>query len=195
MTSNRMATIAVGLLLLTGCVVSLHPVYTEGDIVFEPALVGRWAEGPDVFHFEKAGDKSYRATYTDESGASGRFTAHLLKLDGDLYLDLFPEEPDLKENDFYKMHIVAAHTFMRVKQISPRLQMAFMDYDWLDKLLEKTPEAIKHEKQEDRVIITASTKELQAFLRKYSKAEGFWGDFSDMKRVEREAETQQEGGE
>ena len=195
MTSNRMATIAVGLLVLTGCVVSLHPVYTQGDIVFEPALVGRWAEGPDVFQFEKAGDRTYQLTYTDESGASGRFTAHLLKLDGDLYLDLFPEDPELKENDFYKMHIVAAHTFMRVKQISPRLQMAFMDYDWLDQLLKKTPEALKHEKQEDRVIITASTKELQAFLRKYSKAEGLWDDFSDMKRVKQESEMQQESGE
>jgi hypothetical protein len=193
MTSVRIATIVVGLLLLTGCVVSLHPVYTQGDIVFEPALVGRWAEGPDVFQFEKAGDKTYRLTYTDESGASGTFTAHLLKLDGDLYLDLFPEDPELKENDFYKMHIVAVHTFMRVKQISPQLQMAFMDYDWLDKLLEKTPEALKHEREENRVIVTASTKELQAFLRKYSKAEGFWGGFLDMKRVTQEAETEQEG--
>jgi hypothetical protein len=41
----RLLAVLVVLAGLTGCVRSVHPIYTEQDIVFEPALVGRW--GPD----------------------------------------------------------------------------------------------------------------------------------------------------
>ena len=33
------------LLVLTGCVPSLQPLYTEEDLTFDPALLGTWENG------------------------------------------------------------------------------------------------------------------------------------------------------
>ncbi|MBI3044618.1 MAG: hypothetical protein HYY78_17510 [Betaproteobacteria bacterium] len=32
-------------LTLAGCVFSLHPLYTDEDVVFDPALIGAWVQG------------------------------------------------------------------------------------------------------------------------------------------------------
>ena len=38
-------TVALGLVvLLAGCFPSLHPLYTEEDLVYDSALVGTWTE-------------------------------------------------------------------------------------------------------------------------------------------------------
>ena len=48
-------------LLLTGCVPSLHPLYTDADLIFEPQLIGLWAvdENDETWRFEKDTDKGY----------------------------------------------------------------------------------------------------------------------------------------
>lgn len=176
---------------LSGCVPSLHPLYTDEDLIFDPALVGVWAEedSEETWSFTKGGEKQYGLVYTDRDGKEGGFVAHLLKVDGRMYLDLFPDEPDLKENDFYKAHLLPAHTFLRVAEIEPVLKMAALDPEWVDELLKKEPDAIKHERIEGRVVLTAQPKELQAFLAKHEKTEDAFGDFSEMARKE---ETNQE---
>lgn len=115
------------LLLLGGCVPSLHPLYTEKDLTFDPALLGQWTEddGKGTWAFTKAGEKEYRLVFTDNQGKGGGFQAHLLKIEGRLFLDIFPTDLDLKENDFFRLHLLPAHTFMLVKQVQPSLQMAF----------------------------------------------------------------------
>src|SRR5947199_2886443 len=44
--------------LMTGCVRSVNPIYTEGDLTFDPGLLGAWLEkdGKDIWIFEQAGD-------------------------------------------------------------------------------------------------------------------------------------------
>ena len=38
------ALLLAGAALLVGCIPTLHPLYTEQDLAFDPGLVGRWAE-------------------------------------------------------------------------------------------------------------------------------------------------------
>ena len=138
----------IGLLLvLGGCVPSLHPLYTDKDLTFDSALLGEWVQddGKGTWAFTKAGEKEYQLVCTDNEGKQGRFQVHLLKIGERLFLDLFPMAPDLKENDFYRLHLLPAHTFMLVKQIQPTLQMAFLDPDWTKEYLKEHPEAIRHE--------------------------------------------------
>ncbi len=172
------------LILCSGCIRSLHPIYTEEDLVLEPALIGQWSENDskEVWTFSRKGTNSYTLVYTDDKGRQGRFRAHLAKLNGKLFLDLFPEEPELKENDLYKFHLLPVHTFLYVKQITPTLQMSFPDPDWLKKFIADNPKAIRHDKIDGEIILTASTKDLQAFWLKYLKTEGVFGDASNMKR-------------
>ncbi len=61
--------------------------------------------------------------------------------------------------------LVPAHTFPKVTRIDPVLEMAFLDPDRLEKLLNQDPAALRHEKTADkRIVITASTADLQRFI-------------------------------
>jgi len=175
-------------LVLVGCVPSLHPLYTEEDLVFDPALVGVWSgEGStETWAFTKSGEKVYRLVYTDREGKTGPFDAHLLSVDGRLYLDLFPADLEIPENDFYKGHLLPVHTFMRVKEIGSSLRMAPLSPEWVDQYLKDHPDAVRHEMVDDRLVLTAGPKELQAFLAAHEESEGVFGEFSDLVRAKEE---------
>ncbi|MCX5796919.1 MAG: hypothetical protein NTY77_15595 [Elusimicrobia bacterium] len=157
------------LALLSGCVPSLHPLYTDKDIISDPALQGEWSTGEkkDSWKFVKENDKLFTATYTDEKGKPGRFEAHLLKIKDRMFLDLFPSDPELKENEYFKWHLFPVHTFIRVYQIEPTLKMAMFNPSWFVDFLAKSPQSLKHEIVGDRIVLTAQPKELQAFLIKH----------------------------
>lgn len=83
--------------MLSGCIVSLHPLYTEEDIIFEPDLVGQWTEGEgggEVLEFQKIWDKRYKLVYTDSDGKENRFLAVLLKVKDQMFLDWRPLAPN-----------------------------------------------------------------------------------------------------
>ena len=158
-------------LVLSGCVPSLNPLYTEKDLVFDPALVGIWADAEnadsDTWTFEKDGAKAYKLVI-NEKGDAREFEAHLFKLGTNLFLDFSPSD-SLKEvrQEFIKACLLPAHLFAKVTQIEPALGFAFLDPEWLEKLLKENPQALRHEIiQQERLVLTASTQELQAFLLK-----------------------------
>lgn len=178
-------------LFLSGCVPSLHPLYTADDVVFRPALVGEWSESEDsqeTWTFAASGGQAYSLVYVDENGKSGAFIAHLAEVEGKLFLDLYPEELEVDGNDFYKGHFIPAHTFLRVEQIEPTLRMAPLNAEWLRVFLGQHPDAVRHEQVEDGILLTAQPKELQAFLIGHLATEEAFGDLSNMTRREREAE-------
>lgn len=182
--------IAMGLsALLAGCIPTLHPLYTEQDLTFDPALVGRWAEtdsGKESWDFSKGDAQSYQLIYTDGEGKKGEFAVRLLKLGDTRFLDLYPNDTGLKDgkrNDYYNLHFIPAHTFLKVLAVSPTLRLSVMEPDWLGDLLKKDPKALAHEREDDRVLITASTKDLQQFVLRYANATNAWGRPSDLHRA------------
>jgi len=177
--------IFLGLLfVLTGCNPSLHPLYTEPDLIYDPALVGEWVgnDGKVTWTFAKNGEKAYTLLYVDEKGKKGEFAVHLLKVGDRRFLDLYPADPDLQQNDFYKAYLLRVHTFMSVQQQADTLQMSFMNFDWLKKHLQEHPDAVKHEKVDDGVLLTAQPKELQAFLVQHDKTPDAWSEGSPLIR-------------
>ena len=192
----------LALFLVTGCIVtSVNPLYTQKDLVFDPALVGTWSEGEgkDTWSFEPAGGKKYKLLHTDEDGRIGTFEAHLLKLGKYQFLDLHLVDPGEKEE--WQINQLAAlalimrpgHLFLKVSQIEPTLQWSALSEDWLNKLLEKDPKAIQHERiqfgsentNDHRNVLTAGTKDLQKFVLKYADSEEAFGDKpSELKRTE-----------
>jgi hypothetical protein len=173
--------------MLSGCIPSLHPLYTEKDLIFEPALLGHWAEAEpkDMWHFEKTGEKRYRLTHTDRDGKTGRFEARLLRIRNEMFLDLFPEKPKLVESDFLKQHFLPTHAFIHVRQITPVLQMRILQLEWLRAILKEDPSAIRHEElvRADRIVLTAPPLELQEFLLKHLSRAGAFDDLGAMRRV------------
>ena len=172
--------------LLAGCVPSLHPLYTDKDLTFEEKLSGSWSDGEQIWKFEgDSEEKSYELIVIDKDLKKGEFTAHLVKIDSMLFLDLFPEEPELQANDFYKFHLLPVHTFVGVEQIEPTLKMRMMDPDTIKQMLENDPNLIKHEiVEEDRVVLTASTEQLQVLMKKHANDKDFFGDTGEFKRLQ-----------
>ena len=178
--------------LLGGCVLSVHPLFTAEDLVFEEKLLGVWAgeSSKETWEFGRHGDeddKKYTFVYTDSEGKTGEFLASLGKLDDMLFLDLYPEQPDVNANDFYKHHLLGTHTFMKVEQIGPTLQMRMMSPDKMKEMLKEDPNLVEHEVLEERdsqILLTASTEELQRFMVEHANDEGLFDKPRDMKRLE-----------
>lgn len=169
--------------LLGGCIPSLHPLYTDKELVFEHRLLGTWSQNDQRWEFKEGQkEKSYDLTF-DDKGEKGKFTARLVKIDKMLFLDLFPKEPEIEANDFYKFHLLPVHTFLKIEQIDPVLKMRAMNPDKFKEMIEDKPELIRHEVIEDRIVLTASTKQLQQFMRKHANDEDLFGDASDLARA------------
>ena len=188
---------ALGLaVLLAGCVPSLNPLYTEKDLVFDPALLGVWSEvenSTDGWTFRKKDEKSYLLVIQDGEKSSP-FVVHLVQLGKYRFLDLYPDEAGLRDlncEGTFKMTLIPGHLFLKVSQIEPTLKMATLDPEWLDKLLKKSPRALRHQRlgEDKGFVLTASTKELQKFMLKYVHTKEAFGEPSEFKR-EKETPTQ-----
>ena len=186
---------------ITGCIpTSINPLYDGKDLVFDPALIGAWREKDDSkenWAFEKSGESGYQLVYTDDEGKLGRFEAHLLKLGNTRFLDLFPDEAGIEEmnrSGFYKVHLLRTHSFLKVTQIEPALQMAPLDLKWLREYLAKYPKTIAHQKfgegDDAQIVLTASTPELRKFVEQHLNTEGAFGDPINLKRHPSESKTQ-----
>jgi len=178
-------------LVISGCVtLSMHPLYFDQDIIYEPALEGVWGN-PDktevTWTFEKSGDNSYRLVYkehgitkannknekdkysiveTENPEKDGVFKVHLMKFGKYYFIDLFPEEPK-HINEVYKYIAIPTHLFIKISLEDDVLQLVYLDHNWLKDGLKNNSIQIKHEMQDDTIILTASTKELQEFILKY----------------------------
>ena len=183
---THMAAIAV-LLALVGCVRTLHPLYTEEDLAFDPALVGVWrptdGNEEERWDFRKAGDKAYTLVHTDDEDRKGRLTVHLVELDGQRFLDLQAKAPEAVSS-FYRMHLQPIHSFLRVEGTDP-LRLAAMRPSWLENYLEDHPDALPHEDPENApALLTASTGELQEFVLEHLDTTEAWGKAVEFRRVE-----------
>ena len=169
--------------LLGGCVpvMSLHPLYTEKDVVFEEKLLGRWVDDPNSpettweFNRIEEPNNAYNLVFSDEEGKKGSFVAHLVRLQNRLFLDVYPSEPPWEIEDPNKLELpynyfflIPAHTFIKIDFNGPQLKMWLTKDEEMEKLLKEEPNAVKHTFIEDKLILTAPTKELQNFVLKYA---------------------------
>lgn len=161
-------------IMTMSCVQSLNPLYTEQDIIFDPNFLGVWIdqESKETWEFIQGDDKQYKVIYTDEDKKKGELIAHLLKIDGKMFLDLMPIAPNLSQNDFYKGHFLQTHSFALITQTGATFQVSYLEPEWLKKILAENSSAIRHEKVRDEILLTASSKELQQFLLANLNTEG-----------------------
>ncbi len=170
--------------LLGGCVpvMSLHPLYTEKDVVFEEKLLGRWVDDPNSpettweFNRIEEPNNAYNLVFSDEEGKKGSFAAHLVRLQNRLFLDVYPSEPPREMEDpnkselpYNSFFLIPAHTFIKIDFIGRKLKMCLTNDEEMKKLLNEEPNAVKHTFIEDKPILTAPTKELQNFVLKYAE--------------------------
>ena len=177
--------------LLGGCVpvLSLHPLYTKENVVFDKKLLGTWVDDPNkpeiTWQFKSIDEPNdaYEMIFTSDDGSKGSFVVHLVKLQDKLFLDVYsnklpvhPEDPNEMEWALNSYFIIPTHAFVKIDSVEPTLKMRLMLETQLKDLLEENPDAIAHAAVEDRLILTASTKELQAFVLKYADSDKIFTD-------------------
>jgi hypothetical protein len=174
--------------LLTACVPSLQPLYTPETLVFREELIGIWKEKPDdedSWTFSKADNNVYHLTIR-EKDASSQFDARLVRLGEHHFLDLYPKSDALeaaKLGDFYRATLVPGHLIIKVK-LGAKLEMQLTQPNNLDKMLKADPKALAHTYiDSDRLLITATTADLQAFIKKHAESNELWADPGTMQKL------------
>ena len=153
--------IAVGLAFLSiGCPArSLFPLFTENDLVTVPEIFGTWGDGKgETYTFLKAADKSYDVVWRNQEGNTGLYKVQLGKLGKSRFLD---SSPETKDPDY---HMIATHVISKFSLDGDSLRIASLQSDWLKKMIGAGTLQIPHVIEDDEVILTASTRELQQLV-------------------------------
>jgi hypothetical protein len=170
-------------LVTAGCVRSLHPIYTEQTLTYDPAFLGSWLDEKGETRLdiaassdndERGAVKSYRVTYTDKDAKPARLLGHLAKVGDLLVADLMlADESELPASDFAKSHLFPLHTFWVVRHDdAAAMTIRAVDHDWMKKFAKENPGEIAHFMSNDDVILTAPPEELQKFLLAHANDEG-----------------------
>jgi hypothetical protein len=178
----------LALFVICGCIPSLQPFFTAKDVVFEPALIGSFSEDDKiVWTFSRGEDRSYKLVIRDEAKSSS-FVAHMFRLGGERYLDLYAAGDSLDDcprEDFFKASLVPGHLVLRVPSISSTLKLQVLNEEWLKENF-KGKSAVPHSLLEgERLVFTGSTEQMQAFLEGIAAEEKAWGKPAEFKRKNR----------
>lgn len=121
--------------------------------------------------------KNGYVVYFEKDSTKSSFLAMPFKINDQLFLDFSPiednEMEDLK-NDLYKIHLIGAHTLAKVDFIDDnKVDINWFSSEKLEELLEQDKIKIKHEKVglAETVLLTASSEELEKFIKKYMDSE------------------------
>jgi len=187
MKARKMAMALTAVILLPGCLVSsLHPLFTEADLVFEPALLGTWRAAEKKVTFERTDQKSYRITYV-ELGRSGDgspappnpsvLEGRLGRLGPSLFLDTFVTEK-LPLPGALGLHLVPVHLFWRLRMDGDNLFIERFAPAWCKDAAPPAGIPIRLECVEnDWPLLTAPTPDLQAFLTQHAADPGLFDPF------------------
>lgn len=196
---TRTAIIIVFLLLLNSCIVkSLQPFYIKDSLSFNKTLIGKWTDQKKgewqvesvKAEFEKdkkSGKKlseedlkayqnykeGYIMTY-EKQDKSVRFIAMPFKIEKQYYLDFVPLEYDAEEvSPLALQHLISTHSLAKLDMNSEKkLTFTWLDEKEIENLFKAKKLRLKHERvgiQED-LLLTATSKELYAFLKKYQES-------------------------
>ncbi len=155
------------LLVLPGCIVrSVHSWVRDDSVTFEDDLVGGWTGADDkggavAMTFVRGADNNYIVQYSDKD-SHGIFEGRLAKFGTDYFMDFKPKEAPQGVDG---MLLFPTHTVARLEISSSTLIVHALDYDEvkaaakLDRLRD-----IKYAWEENELLITSSSSDLQAFL-------------------------------
>jgi|GEM_PF-2868202 len=170
-----------GLLFLSGCwVASINPLYEETsidnlhkdpDLVFDQSLIGSWSATSDkctTLLTIAAKDETYDLQSIDQGEGCSEEKFHqqgrLVKLDAHYFLDVSPMDDDVCNMCAPK------HSILLAKFDKATLSLTPVDSEWLKKSI--TAKQVKLATVAgDTDTITASSKDLKAFCRKYADDE------------------------
>ena len=167
----------LSVLFIAGCVPSLHPLWTRDTLVYDETISGRYQEGDNTWQFTgDPNDKSYEIVIAEKEDKKSQLVGHLVRIDGQLFFDFYPsDDAEIECGDWLKFHLLGVHLFFKVEKTESSFSMAAMDPGEVGGLFKEKPDLIEHEfVDDDRVVLTDTPENLQTFLLKGLKIEGFF---------------------
>lgn len=186
------------LLLLTGLLAgcwqkSVSPFYTAKDVVAESKLAGVWREPRDpnetaednraTWEFTRGDDKRFDLVIWNKEDRQ-EYDAYVFKLGDERYLDIGSKSRAISTTP--------VHHLFKLISVEPELKLAALNTDWMQKWLRNHPESIAHvavidpehreDRDKDELVLTASTKSLQAFVRQHAAEENFFAEPTVFRR-------------
>jgi len=118
-------------------------------------------------------DSTYNIVYYEDEHAKAELIGTLFQLNGITYVDFVPDpDGDHSSSEVTSWHHIPVHTLARVQVNKDSILLFWYGDEWLNELFEQNRIRIKHETVEsldyDRHVLTASTDELQKFIKKYA---------------------------
>lgn len=159
---------AVALLpvVFLGCVSSINPLFTEYELIFDSDLLGNWSDGESQLSFTREGDNIYTLISSDEGEELG-FETHLVQLDNNIFLDVYPLDILSGNYLFHATHF-PVHTFFKIEIEQEQMTLSEIDSKLLDSLINDSRVDISYVRSpEGRILLTGSTKKLQDLVQKY----------------------------
>ncbi len=171
---------AAAITMLAGCgpLVSVQPLYTDDDAVYEAGLTGAWepVEDGGVWFIDGDGKSPYRVvTVSGNARDVERYEMRLVRLGEALFADLQQTgKPD--EGLSVRSHIIA-----RLRLEGDRLSVALLGSEWLDQRVGEWK--FPNRKDRDEVILTGSTEQLRAFVGRVGGESRAFGDEASAQRL------------
>lgn len=167
------------LLLLQSCIPSIYPLYSDDTVVFRKEILGMWIKDDMSWAFEKEeGDAYvYKLTFKDED-EEATFEVYLVKLGEHYFFDFFNLSPKYEDTDAFAIApLIRTHSFARLELSGNQMAVHFFDPSWLEELVKQRKIRIKHETTTNgEIVLTAPTRDLQEFVKKYAGEKGAFTD-------------------
>ena len=171
-------------LLAAGCLQSVHPLYDQSQVAIDPDLLGIWVDsgGDGTLEIRSAQDRmfgkvrnAYAFSCTDAGGDETEFTA-LVGQTGDYrFLDTTPASG--YPEDSLAHYYLPLHQISRIWVDGDTLRIAPLDEVWFRRVVSEGRGSVDCEDADGRLVVTASSEELQAFLREnYADGVGATGE-------------------
>ena len=190
--------VIAGILLLSSCVVkSLNPFYTKKSISFDKRFIGKWTDSKKgvwtVIPFKdeitkdnpiekmKMEDlqlyKEYKNSYyiqREFKGEEALFIATPFNVNNQTFLDFYPLEYQDDINNLLQKHLIYTHSLVKYDVTeSGEIEIKWLDEKKVESLFKNKKIKIEHKKigvLKENFLLTASSKELNKFIEKYTKS-------------------------
>ena len=178
---------------LSGCVLSLQPLFTDKEQIYDPALDGVWqikdsgrtyTDKGGIFTLRWFPDGKFYFLKTElKDQPNGGFNAVLGIVGTNRFLQLAPQPPkEIHPKSFYGGHFIQAYSFWKVQLEKDTLSLSSLDYEWIERMDKEKKLDLKHEKRGKFIILTASTDELKTFVSKYADDKSAFSDVLSFER-------------
>ncbi len=174
------AAIGVFAILLTGCgdLLSIQPLATKDNAVFDSALIGVWSDGDDLL-LRVSEDKpaAYDILWMNtKDGDKVKLKGRLVQLRDQKVLDVWPADPT--------PFSIPGHAFLAVRVTGEGIEARFLDTKWLREKVRQS-DSLAHISIEGDPLITAPTAQLEAFLLKFGLSPEAQDEPIRLRRVNR----------